>query len=347
MTRSVRELRDRLFSASDGRSAFDAAAALLAGMKDGDREARRILFEYVVDGTYAHLREHITAQIAELAPEQDAEARAFFLRGLAIPAAQYWSVLGLIRAAGSDAYPDLVRIAADEAVDMETRAHAVKRLALHSRQLFDRAIDTDRNFKLKQLLLDEVLAWQDAGYPRGPGHPQPARDPALDAPQSRLECLVAALDRKLATLREAGDPAFPSDYLTPAVPEDLERVIAQWTLPSVYREFLARFSPLGVCLVEERYTSGLHLYGASELIEAQFGYSVHPDTGEFLAGWPAGLLVIAADNADPFALDLGASDGQDAPVLSAMHGMGRWDFDEAASSFEEFLTDIAYEDSST
>ena len=36
-------------------------------------------------------------------------------------------------------------------------------------------------------------------------------------------------------------------------------------------------------------------------------------------------------------MDLSQSDGTDAPVLTAMHGTGAWNFSEVANSFEDFL----------
>lgn len=40
---------------------------------------------------------------------------------------------------------------------------------------------------------------------------------------------------------------------------------------------------------------------------------------------------------DPYVMDLSQSDGTDAPVLTAMHGTGAWNFSEVANSFEDFL----------
>ena len=50
--------------------------------------------------------------------------------------------------------------------------------------------------------------------------------------------------------------------------------------------------------------------------------------------------VIASHGGDPFVLDLSSSDGNDAPVLTAEHGMGEWDFGQVADSFAGFLKSL-------
>jgi hypothetical protein len=56
-----------------------------------------------------------------------------------------------------------------------------------------------------------------------------------------------------------------------------------------------------------------------------------------LEGWDAGDVVIAADNSDPFILRLAEGGNEDAPVYTSAHGMGDWDWQRVANSFEEFL----------
>jgi hypothetical protein len=53
------------------------------------------------------------------------------------------------------------------------------------------------------------------------------------------------------------------------------------------------------------------------------------------------LLVIACHGGDPFVLDLSKSDGNDAPVDTAEHGMGVWEFTRDAGSFTQFLATLA------
>ena len=92
---------------------------------------------------------------------------------------------------------------------------------------------------------------------------------------------------------------------------------------------------------DEDRIGAIGLYGASCLLDHQAGYSWNPVENTRIDDWPDGLVVIGDDNADPFALDLNRSDGQDAPVLWAMHGMGSWDFEEHSPSFEDFLRYLA------
>lgn len=85
------------------------------------------------------------------------------------------------------------------------------------------------------------------------------------------------------------------------------------------------------------FYNGFTLYGASELIDMQAGYSYNAFTKEEANDWPKNYIVIADHGADPFVLDLSRSDGEDAPVLFAFHGEGEWDFTEVFSSFSKFL----------
>jgi hypothetical protein len=152
------------------------------------------------------------------------------------------------------------------------------------------------------------------------------------------------LDRRLAGLREASqDPANPSNWLTPADAADVAAVRRQWkTLPGRYLDFVIRFSPLNVGVTVGRGKSAceVRLYGASELIAAQVGYATDA-RGRRLSGWPKAFVVVATTGGDPYVLDLSRSDGAEAPVLTAPHGEGKWDFVTAAGSFEEFLAKLS------
>ena len=106
-------------------------------------------------------------------------------------------------------------------------------------------------------------------------------------------------------------------------------------------EFLTKFSPLRVIVENRRYYQGLRLHGAAELIAGQHGYSYNPITQSVLPEWPTDFLVIADHAADPFVLDLRNKPVSDAPVLTAMHGTGAWDFRKEAPSFLTFLERLA------
>src|SRR5262245_54908540 len=122
--------------------------------------------------------------------------------------------------------------------------------------------------------------------------------------------------------KQRQDLADPTNWLTPAATKDIQAIKKRWDLPLTYLDFLVRFSPLKVYLLGRRFLAGLFLYGAGELIKAQDGYSYNPIAQQIIEDWPANLLVIAADNADPYALDLSKSDGIDAPILYAPSHMG-------------------------
>lgn len=83
------------------------------------------------------------------------------------------------------------------------------------------------------------------------------------------------------------------------------------------------------------------LFGAGELIGAQDCYSFDPLRNRPLEDWPEHLVVIANHGGDPFVLDLSKSTGKDAPVATAEHGAGDWDFRRVAGSFREFLEGLA------
>lgn len=64
----------------------------------------------------------------------------------------------------------------------------------------------------------------------------------------------------------------PSNWLAVANADDIEEIKSRWKLPSVYLDFLTRFSPVRVTLESKRFwNGGLQLFGAAELIEAQAG----------------------------------------------------------------------------
>jgi hypothetical protein len=240
----------------------------------------------------------------------------------------------------------VLRIARDRNAPTELRAQAAKRLAQASRQKFDRDLPSDPGrWKETQLRLDELDAWEAAGFPEGAGYPAQPRDPGLDHPITAVERLAARLDARLARARaEASypeDPAWPSQRLVPASERNMFPVNERWKLPSFYREFLTRFSPLRVRIDgEEFYNGGLYLYGADELVERQLGYAWSSDPAHRLPDWPVGYVVVADHAGDPFVLDLTRSNRADAPVLTAEHGTGRWDFEEVAPSFEAFLMQV-------
>jgi hypothetical protein len=141
--------------------------------------------------------------------------------------------------------------------------------------------------------------------------------------------------------RERQDISEPSNWLTPATESELASIQARWSLPSNYVEFLSKFSPFRVTIENRRYYQGLRLYGAAGLIAGQHGYSYNPVTESALLEWPTDYVVIADHAADPLVLDLSESPATDAPILTAMHGTGTWEFSKEAPSFLTLLERLA------
>jgi hypothetical protein len=290
------------------------------------------------------MRDHACSCLAEIADQSAAELASKFEEGLTDEAIRYWSILGYANTCGREAYTKLTELALDESVPLEDRAHAVKCLASCSRQTFDGDLPSDPGeWESDDIRVEEVAAWARAGCPDGAGHPAPIRHPALDSPETSLEKIASRLDQRLAKKRsKRQDAAAPSDWLAVAEEGDIDVITSRWCLPAVYLDFLTRFSPVNVTLESRRFwNGGLQLFGAAELGEAQNGYAFDPVKKKAIRGWPKHYLVIASHGGDPFVLDLKLSDGSEAPVFTAEHGMGKWEFDEVEGTFERFLRSIA------
>ena len=343
MKAGINDLRNSLFAAKDGRAACDAINALTKLAKKGNREAQTVLAAYISDGSISHMRTHACGCLADVVTEADTEFATIFQRGLSDQLLQYWSVQGYIRSGGKSSYDELTRIVNDIAMPLEVRCHAVKCLAAYSKQPFDRELPSDPgDWKEKDLRLAEINAWKSRGYPDGQGFAEPSRHSALDVPETEFEKIVSRLDKKLAKKRQTRqDLANPTNWLAVASPEDIQRIKTRWKLPAVYLDFLTRFSPIKVTIESRKFYSHFQLFGASELIEAQDGYSFNPIEQQLIEDWPAHLVVIASHGGDPFVLDLSKSDSRDAPIATAEHGVGVWEFSRVARSFTAFLETLA------
>jgi len=244
---------------------------------------------------------------------------------------------------GRDAYQPVLQLAMDETVKLETRAKAIKCLAQHSKQHFDRNLPSDPgHWKKEDLRISELRTWSSERFAPGEEYHEPLTDPRLAIPVTAFDKVAAKLEKKLAKQRkERQDPASPTDWLVPARDEDIEKITARWNLPERYLYFLTHFSPLNVYLKGRRFVNGLTLYGASSLIEMQGGYSINTITNEVIKEWPESYVVIADDGGDPFCFDLTKSDGVDAPVYTSMHGAGILKFKKYTGSFTQFLEKIS------
>ena len=153
---------------------------------------------------------------------------------------------------------------------------------------------------------------------------------------------VHKLDKKLAKYRKTQqDLAEPTDWLVVADIQDINCIKLRWELPATYLDFLTRFSPLRVIIRARRFYNPFWLFGAGELLEGQSGYSFNPIENQPIADWPQDYVVVASHGGDPYVLDLSHTDGNDAPVLTAEHGTGKWSFEPVAESFAAFLAQSA------
>jgi len=343
MKPTIKRLHESLIATQDGKVACDAINALTKHATKGDADAKAALAEYTKNGQVTHIRTFACSSLARIVNESDRELAHLFEQGLSSETTRYWSILGYLNTLGHGSYDDLTRIVIDESLPVADRGHAIKCLARHCKQPFDRQLPSDPGrWRASDLRIDEVAAWSKAGCPGGTGHPEPRRHPALDKPETDFEKIVSRFDKLLAKKRDQRqDLAAPTDWLAVADPGDLQQITTHWALPSVYVDFLTRFSPVKVSLVSKRFwNGGLQLFGVDELIEAQDGYAFNPVKKESIPDWPKDFVVIASHGGDPFVLDLSSSDGVDAPVLTAEHGTGEWDFDQVADSFGEFLKSL-------
>lgn len=120
--------------------------------------------------------------------------------------------------------------------------------------------------------------------------------------------------------------------LEPASEEILAEISQKWQLPSVYLEFLQKYSPKSYIFSKMKT-----LHGARGLIKAQMGYSSNAITGERLSDWDENWVVIGHKESDPYIFDLSKKQNDDCPIYQASHGVGKWKFKKVANGFLDFL----------
>lgn len=339
---TLQELSEKLFSESDGSKFSKIKDNLIRNFGTTDTaQVFDVFTRYAREGKLLHWRNFLMTDIIRMIPEDTIQYAPFFEWSITIPELTYWGIDGLLKVNGRNAYHSLVAIAANEQLQLSVRAKAIKSLAMHSQQPFDRQLPADPGYwKVMDLRLSEVMEWEKNGYPDGGGYAAPVTHPALEHPSSRLEQVVAGLERKLKQRRNnSQDLSNPADWLVIANSSDMNAIDGKWALPETYRTFLQNFSPLRVMIDGgEVFPGGLDLYGAAELIERQNGYAYDAVRQEEIADWPAHLVVIADAGGDPFCIDLNSKEGA---VYSSMHGMGRWDFELYTDNFIDFLEEVA------
>lgn len=343
MPTSVEKVIQELTETADGAVAHKKVRNLCKLAEQGDEKSLLGLIEYMQFGKIDHVRTHVCSLLSEMVSDQRCGLLVdIFRRGLADNALRYWSIDGLALTAGSDSSRDLSAIALNEDYRLEERAKAIQTLARTSLQPFNRGLKRDPGYwEEKDLRLDELKLWQDAGFPQGAGLPQPARDPALDNPLPDFEKVISEFDSKLARYRvnDPDEKTNPSNFLAAASKDDMEAVKKRWSLPKRYLTFLERFSPYNMtCELQLKFaSSGFDLYSASTILEKQAGFAFDPQTGKRHSDWPENYVVIGDAWADPFVFDLSKCDENDGPIFTAQHGIGEWRFRKYAKSFEALL----------
>lgn len=337
MEKKLQALREQLFSANgDGVVICNCIIKIRKLINKGCEPGKAVLAEYMLSGLFHW--DFACSTLAQEIKEPSAEFAAVFQKNLAYPGKCYWNILGYINSAGRQAYNELVKLALDSNYTLSERSHAVKCLARHSKQRFDRGLTSDPgHWKITDLRLDELKAWAETGYPEGEGYCLPARDPALDQPSTPLEMIVSRWDKKLGRLRQRTeeDPANPFNRLVVADLKEIEKIKQQWTLPAIYLDFISRFSPLVNIENRRFYNGGLSFTCAHDAIEIQEKFH---HFYEGYPGWHNNLFVIGEHALDVFALDLSQSNGEDAPIYKADHDGDR--LKKEAPSFMAFLEKV-------
>jgi len=338
--RNIENTISKLFETDSGTIFFKLKDKLIKLVNEESKEQiTDALVNYAQNGRIQHARGSILTDILKQVAEGDMKYSDFFEAGLQDDNLAYWCVDGFIKIQGRESYTKLVNMVLDTKNSLVLRSKIVKSLAQHSNQCFDKGLPKDPGYwKESDIALDKLKEWCQAGFPKGKGYQPPKRHSSLDNPTNQFEKTVSKLDKKLGKLREKHqDLSNPSNWLIFSEEKDLEEIKNKWKLPKVYLDFLTLYSPLNVHIKSKKFISGLSILGAHNIIGGQSGYSFNPVINMVIEEWPQELLVIANDNGDPYCLDLSKSDGNDAPVLYAMHGTGEWNFELYAESFFEFL----------
>lgn len=264
------------------------------------------------------------------------------LKKSAIPELTYWGIDGLLKTNGKKSYAKLVDLTVSDNQPVENKAKAIKSLSIVSKQPFDRGLSKDPGYwKKEDLRIEEIKKWQKDGCEDGQGYSVPITHISLANPKTELEKVVAKLNKKLETKRTNNqDLSNPENWLIIADETDILNIENKWTLPEIYLRFLKYYSPLKVFINNKKHFQSLHLYGASDLIKRQEGYSFNPVTNETIDEWPKNFVVIADAGADPYCIDINKIKDNDAPIYTSVHGTGKWEFELYADSFVIFLKEL-------
>lgn len=335
---SIAQAEEALFKEANGSTFSKLKDKLIKIYAVNERElVIDIFMRYIKEGQLTHWRSFLLPDLIKLVFADEDKYAAFFKWSITVPELTYWGIGGLIKTIGKTSYDSIIQLIQNKDLELESRAKAAKSIAQLSGQPFDRSLPSDPGYwKEEDLRLAEILEWQQNNYDTDIGYVKPNTNPVLNNPKTDLEIAVAKLDKKLEKERiKKQDLANPGNWLVVAEEADLSSIQNKWALPEMYFLFLKNYSPLYVFIVEKKFTEGLSLYGASNLIKNQEGYSINSLTKQVITDWPQNMVVIGDAGADPFCIDVNA--GNDAPVYTSTHGTGKWVFELYANSFLEFI----------
>jgi hypothetical protein len=343
MAKTIKQFEESLFIEDDGSKFSKIKDKLIKSFSSTDREkVIEILIQYSKDGKMLHWRNFLLNDIINLVKEDETNYTNFFEWAITKSEFTYWGIDGLIKTTGKKAYGTIIELAQNESLPTDVRAKAIKSIAIHGKQPFDRDLPKDPGYwKIENFRIDELLNWQNKEYTQGNGYKEPNIHPTLKNPQTELEKAVSKLNDKLEIERnKQQDLSNPSDWLAIADENKIAEIEKKWKLPENYLLFLKNYSPIRVYIDDEKFYQGLNLYGADDLIKSQNGYSFNPITTEILEDWPSNYIVIADAGADPYCIDITNITNNDAPIYTSMHGNGKWEFEKYSDSFIDFLKDI-------
>jgi hypothetical protein len=337
---STQKLEQQLFDAPNVGDANDALEKLKKRMAV-EPTAIHAVQRYALEGKFPVTRAWCLGALNEIVQANDLKFNQHFEHGLhdnAYSMIAYYSLLGLLKTRGSDAYGFLVETF-QQFPDRSVNTYLLQALSQRSKQQFDLGLQGDAGHWSPEEVkkrLPLVIEWAKAGFQEGIGYTPiiPTRDAALDNPQTPFEHLMVKLEQRLERIPGREGYEAPKGWLSPANSDDLKRITTRWSLPKVYLEFLTRFSPLRADLEISKHAvpkdSGYSVFGASELEKAQEGWHWIENHLVIAQGFSGHAVVV---------LDLSQSDGHDAPVLSGYID-GGGELGKAFVSFQAFLEEL-------
>jgi SMI1 / KNR4 family (SUKH-1) len=339
---SIDKLKQQLFNEADGVKFSNLKDKLLKKYATTDRATVLEIFtQYVKEGKILHWREFLLTDIIDLIEKK--EYIEFFEWTITVPKLTYWGIDGLLKSCGSNSYNKLIALIKSDDQPVSIKAKAIKSISSVSKQPFDSGLADDPEYwSADDIRINDILKWQKDGYPNGQGYSTPKTHFSLNNPKSELEKLISKLDKKLEVKRSKNkDLSNPSNWLVIAEESDILNIQKKWTLPESYFQFIKYYSPIKVFINSKKHFQGINLYGASNLIKSQHGYSYNPVTNQQIKEWPKNFLVIADTGADPFCIDLNNIKKNNAPIYKSIHGEGKWKFELYANSFIDFLKELS------